>query len=436
MSYRASVLLYSSIVYVGLGITASAIGPLLPDLAHRNGVGLSAAGLVFTGIFLGAVVAQLAAGEIADRVGRRPVFLFGVIVMVLATVGLIESRLFALTIAMAAAWGIGLGAAELAANVLAAELFPGKSVSTLNLLNVFYGVGAFTGPALVSLALGWWHSGMPALAIGAALLVTQAPFLTRLRDQPKVPSAASTEEPSNGRMTEGKGLPFGAPTGAPRRRVVYASPLLWLLGAALLVYVGTEQMVGGWAAVFMERTTELALSSAALVASAFWVAFTVGRAAAAAYGTRIAPRTALTAGLATALAGALLVNIGAGTAWLSIVGFLLIGFGFGPIYPTTLAIAGRSFAGAAGKAIGAVGALGSVGGMIFPLLDGILIGRDGPLAGARFVVLAIVAIVALLVVARTLIARSTGPARAPIAGPQRPRRRAQPLARTPQTPAA
>lgn len=435
MSYRSSVLFFSSLIYIGLGITLSAIGPLLPSLAQRNGVGLSEIGLVFTGIFLGAMVAQLVAGEVADRVGRRPVYLFGVIVMVFATIGLIESRLFALTIAMAAAWGIGLGAAELAANVLAAELFPNRSVSSLNLLNVFFGVGSFVGPALVSLALGWWHAGTPALLIGGALIATQVPFVARLRDGGSRTSISTAKAVAGSHDTPPAELPDSTPP--PRGRSVYGSPLLWVLGAALLVYVGAEQMTGGWTAVFMERTTALALRGAALVASGFWVAFTLGRAAVAVFGARVAPRAVLTAGVATALAGALIVNLGAGNTQLSIAGFLLIGLGFGPIYPTTLAIAGRWFAGAAGKAIGAAGALGSVGGMIFPFLDGVLIGRDGPLAGARFAVLAIVAVVALLAVARALAGRSTGPAFEPIAGPENERRRrVQTLARTPQAPAA
>ena len=404
MSRRASTLLYSCVVYFGFGIITAAIGPLLPDLAKSNGTGLAEIGLVFTGLFLGAVLSQFVAGPIADRAGRKPVFLFGVVLMVAATVGLTASRVPALTLAFALLWGIGLGATELAANVLIAELFAERSVSALNLLNVFYGLGAFAGPALVSLSWERWHTGMPALWVGAVVLVSQIPVVVRLaEDRAAGLSAAgrtSGEIPAVGAAGVGD---------VGRGRAVYRSPFLWVLGAALLVYVGTEQMVGGWATVYMTRTTAIAISSAALVASGFWIAFTLGRIAAAAVGARLAPRVVLAASLAEAAAGILLVNLGTGNIGLSIAGFLLTGFGFGPIYPTAIAIIGRFFAGATGKAIGTAGALGSVGGMVLPFLDGVFIARLGPAAGAHFAIFAVLGIVVLSALARLASGRPATP---------------------------
>jgi len=394
MSRRASILVYSCVVYSGFGIITAAIGPLLPDLAKINGASLTEIGLLFTGLFLGAVVSQFVAGPIADRTGRKPVFLFGIVVMAAATVGLTTSRNVGLTLAFALPWGVGLGATELAANVLIAELYAERSVSALNLLNVFFGLGAFAGPALVSLSVAWWHTGMPALWMGAAVLLIPVPFVARLTEDRAAALAAS------GAASVGD---------AGRARPVYRSPFLWVFGAALLVYVGTEQMVGGWATVYMARTTALAISSAALVASGFWIAFTFGRIAAAAVGARLAPKVVLAASLAVATAGVLVVSLTTGNIALSIAGFLLTGFGFGPIYPTAIAIVGRFFVGATGKAIGTAGALGSVGGMVLPFLDGVFIGRLGPAAGAHFAIAAVLGIVALSALARLASGRPATP---------------------------
>ncbi len=411
MSHRASALLCSSIIYVGLGTISTAVGPLLPNLAVRNGARLAEMGLLFTAIFLGAVVSQLIAGPITDRTGRRPVFLFAVALLVAATVGIIESRALWLTLAFASLWGVGLGVGQLVANVLAIELFAERGVSTLNLLNVFYGLGAFAGPALVSVSLRWWHTGMPALWFGALVLASQIPYIARMREEPAIGAHA----PADRRSERGAGLDPAAAllgparSGGSERRSVYRSPFLWLLGAALLVYVGAEQMVGGWAVVYMERTASLALAKAALVASGFWIAYTLGRAASAGIGVRIAARFVLAASLATAAAGVLLVNLASGRVGLSVLGFLLTGFGFGPIYPTATAIIGRFFAGAAGKAIGTTGALGSVGGMILPFLDGLFIGRLGPAAAARFALIAVAGIAALTAIARLAAGRRSEP---------------------------
>ncbi len=398
MSRRTSTLVYSCIVYSGFGIIGAGIGPLLPNLAKINNASLAEIGLLFTGLFLGAVVSQLVAGPIADRAGRKPVLLFGIVLMIVTTVGLTESRALALTLAFATLWGVGLGATELAANVLITELYAERSVSALNLLNVFYGLGAFAGPALVSLSWEWWHTGMPALWLGAAVVAVQVPFITRL-----------TEVRAGGSREAGRAAAAGKAGGV---RPVYRSPFLWALGAALLVYVGTEQMVGGWATVYMTRTTSLAISSAALVASGFWIAYTFGRVAGAAVGVGLRARVVLSASLAVAAAGMLLVNLTAGNIPLSIVGFLITGFGFGPIYPTTMAIIGRSFAGATGKAIGTAGALGSAGGMVLPFLDGVFIGRLGPAAGAHFAILAVFAVAALSALALLASGRPAAPGHA------------------------
>lgn len=422
MSQRAATLLNASIVYIGLGIVIAAIGPLLPGLARQNGVDLSAMGLLFTGFSIGAILAQIAGGAVADRLGRRPVFLLGVVFLAAASAGLVASRSFGLTVALSGAWGVGLGATELAANVLITELFAERSVSVLNLLNGFFGLGAFAGPAIASLTLRWWQVGTPAVAFGALILASQIPVALRIGRAAHdtvlpilgAPAAAGGREGVT-RSADRDGA--GAHRGSGGSRVIYRSALLWALGATLLLYVGEEQMVGGWTAVYMQRTTALSLASAALVASAFWIAYTASRACAAALAGILPPRTVLATSILIAAFGTLIVNLGVGSEPLSVAGFLLTGFGFGPIYPTLMAMTGRSFPEAAGRAIGAAGALASVGGMLLPFLDGTLIIRRGPIAGARFAFAVVLGIALFAVVALLLsdrhdrAARERGPAR-------------------------
>ncbi len=386
MSKRASALALTGTAFLGFGIVTAGIGPLLPDLARNNGVGLSEVGMIFTALFLGAVLSQFAAGPLSDRVGREPMLFYGLLLMGAAIAAFSLARSFDVTIGCAFLAGIGLGTAELGANVLIAELFAERGVSAVNLLNVFYGAGAFCGPALVSLSWTSWHTGVPVLWAGAVVIVIPAPFMTGRRYEIASPNA---------RPPAGRG-PGGA---------VYRSSLMWLLGAALLVYVGSEQAVGGWATVYMQRTAGLPLSDAALVASGYWIAYTVGRLAGAGLGVRMRPGAVLSAALCVALLGVALVNLTPGSERLSVIAILITGLGFGPVYPTAITIVSRAFPASAGGAVGAAGALGSAGGSLVPWAVGFVIARFGAVSGARCILATVLALIALCTLAQLSRAR-------------------------------
>jgi predicted MFS family arabinose efflux permease len=66
---------------------ASAIIPMLPEyIRHRGGTD-SLAGLVMAAFFAAGVLSQYPAGRIADRVGRRPVLVAGLVIYAVASFG-------------------------------------------------------------------------------------------------------------------------------------------------------------------------------------------------------------------------------------------------------------------------------------------------------------------------------------------------------------
>src|SRR4029079_19134813 len=71
--------------------------------------------------------------------------------------------------------GFGYGGSTLSVNVLASELTPHRRAATLNLVNVFYAVGAIAGPLLAGRAIVWWGTARPALCAGAVLMILIAP---------------------------------------------------------------------------------------------------------------------------------------------------------------------------------------------------------------------------------------------------------------------
>lgn len=347
--------------FFGLGMITAAIGPALPDLAGNTASALSAVGGLFSGLFFGALAAQGLTGLLLDRLGPRWLILGGLLVMGSGMFGVSLARSLPLALACATFAGFGHGIIDVVMNVSVSNLFPGRRASVLNLLNVFFGAGAFLAPAAAGLSLRLTGSSLPALWLGAGLeLLLVPPCLWFFH----IPAARQT-------------APRAAEAGSLAR-----SPALWLLGLLLLVYVGVENGAGGWVSAYLQQTTPLAAANAALVASGFWLALTLGRAVAALLGARWSSGALLGASLTAALAGGAAIVAGTGHTALSILGFLLLGFGFGPVFPTTLAITTATFSASPGTAASLAVAMGSIGGMLIPWLQGIVLEASGPRAGA------------------------------------------------------
>jgi fucose permease len=102
-------------------------------------------------------------------------------------------------------------------------------------------------------------------------------------------------------------------------------------------------------------------------------------------GARLAAERILLITLTGALAGGALLAASTGSAPLTTTAVLLLGFCFGPIFPTALAIATAAFRRAPGTAASVVVALGSAGGMLLPWLQGALLERAGASASVLLV---------------------------------------------------
>jgi fucose permease len=379
------VLVVACLGFFSLGMMTAAIGPVLPDLAKQAGSDLAAIGSVFTAVFFGAFLAQLVSGPLGDRIGMGSVVTGGVMVLAVGTLGITLSHSLPLTLALALLAGLGHGSMDLGTNVLIAHVFNHQAVSALNLLNVFFGLGAFAGPAVAGFALKTWATGFPALWVSVALLLILLPFLRRVE----------TPKRERSMLTDSDTTAAG----------IYRSPLLWGLGLLILLYVGSENGLGGWITTYIIRTTPMKIEQAALVAAGFWLALTAGRMVSAALGLRLTSQSLLTSSLLVASLGGLLLATSAGNIFLTVAAVLLIGFSFGSIYPTTLALTTALFEHGPGKAASVVAAMGSLGGMALPWLQGVLLVRAGPSASSWFTALALLLMLSLIVIIRVVRGR-------------------------------
>jgi fucose permease len=374
------ILTFSFIIFISMGMLSAALGPSLDDLAKQTGSSLDMLGAIFTASFLGTMLTQATVGPVNDRVGQRPLLLAGITLIVAGMISILLSHTLWLTLISSAVFGMGFGALDVSTNVLIAEVFAARSVPVLNLLHVFFGVGSVIGPALASGALKLWDSALPALVVGIVVALIPVAWMVRLAGGP-VHAKNDPTEPPPGKFS-------------------YRTPLLWALGVILMLYVGVEAGLGAWITTYADRSTALSKDTAALLASGFWFALTVGRVAGAIWGGRFQAFTVLGASLWGMLAGGALLILGNGSIALTALAVLVTGLFAGPPFPTVIAITTRTFRSGPGKATGAVVSIASLGSAGLPWLQGVVLDRAGTAAYAVLVAGMITLMVAVYAIIR------------------------------------
>jgi fucose permease len=165
----------------------------------------------------------------------------------------------------------------------------------------------------------------------------------------------------------------------------YRSPLLWIAGLILFLYVGSENGMGGWTGTYLQQSVSMPADQAALIVSGFWMTLTLGRLIGAYLGTRWTSDRLMLVSLTGAVFGGMLLALTTGNLALTIAAVLITGLFFGPIYPTTFSISASLFKESSGKAAGLIVALASLGGMFLPPLQGVVLTRFGNQASVALI---------------------------------------------------
>ncbi len=350
-----------------LGFTISLLGPSLPGIAQRTGITLPQAGLLFTLFSAGSIAATILLARYNDRPARRWTFLAGALLMAVGLWGVAASNTFLLTGIAVALTGLAMSTEGTVPNAIFVDHFGAGAGRALNKLHVSVGVGSFVGPLVFAAALRLGGDYTIAYRVGAALMVLVALMWVAALPPPPVRAAPDGQ-------------------GARRFNPLTVTPLLVMFALAML-YTGTEQVLAGWLFTYSRAAMEQVATTASLATSLFWGAMLLGRISAVALLGRVGNMRLVQVGLALAALGVLLILAGQLAPPAFWAGVLLVGLGFGPIFPTSLAYASQlepSHSGAVGSFFVASG---SVGAMILPLTAGSLIpaiGVAGSIALALF----------------------------------------------------
>jgi fucose permease len=127
----------------GLGVCFAPLGSISVKLMPRLKIDRARFGTLVTGFMSACLVASLLMGVAVDRLGYKPVAVFGFVLTAVCILLLARSRSYATTLASCVVFGLGAMALNTAANTLIPRVFfEGKNpAAASNLGNVAYILG-------------------------------------------------------------------------------------------------------------------------------------------------------------------------------------------------------------------------------------------------------------------------------------------------------
>lgn len=309
------------IVFISLGLPDSLFGVAWPVVHLEFGTPESFASFysIITGICTGGV--SFFAGKLIRKLGTGPVTLISTMLTVIALIGMSFSRNIVVMMLFAVVLGFGAGAIDTGLNNFVSLHYKARH---MNWLHCFWGVGVTLSPIIMSAFLGGeegsWRTGYRVVAALQFLITLIILFTLGLWK--RVPQAELAPMPEETRAPEKK---LGE---LIRARGVPTSIL------SLGLYCGGEYLVGTWGATYAVNAFALPPEDAAMWVSLYYGGIMLGRVVAGFVAEKASDDTLIKAGMVVAGVGMVVLALPLGSY--SLIGLLLIGFGFGPVFPSII----------------------------------------------------------------------------------------------------
>ncbi|GHT01076.1 MFS transporter [Synergistales bacterium] len=308
------------LAFIGLGLPDSLLGSAWPVMRLDIGSQLSAAGIISLIICGGTIISALCGNRVIHRFGTHRVTFVSVLMTALSLLGMAYSPSFLGLCLFAVPLGLGAGSIDAALNNFVALNY---KASHMNWLHCSWGVGATTGPIVMSFfmreSIGWRGgymavSGM--LFAVALVLLFSLPLWKESKHYPQVGEQDRRAEI----ITNRQALSI--------RGVKYAL-------ASFLCYCGCELSAGLWAASYLVEQRGLDGATAATWASLYYGGITVGRFISGFAAAKLRGYCLIRLGCSVCLIGAVILILPLPAVY-ALMGLVLIGFGCAPFYPAMI----------------------------------------------------------------------------------------------------
>lgn len=315
------------VVFISLGLPDSLFGVAWPVVHIDFGINENFASFysIITGICTGGV--SFIAGKLIRKFGTALVTFVSTLLTAAGLICMSFAPNIVVMMIGAVILGYGAGVIDTGLNNFASLHYEARH---MNWLHAFWGVGVTISPLIMSAFLdgesGSWRGGYRAVAL---IQLTIAVIIAlALKKWKKVELSISSVEVSE--KTADKSM-----LEIIKMKGVITSIL------SLGSYCSMEFLVGTWGASYIVNIYALPADEAAKFISLYYGGIMLGRFISGVISVKTTDDTMIRGGIAVAFLGIILLALPLGK--ISFIGFLLIGIGFGPIFPSVLHCVPRRF---------------------------------------------------------------------------------------------
>jgi fucose permease len=305
------------LAFISLGLPDSLLGSAWPAMFENLMVPMDYAGILSMIVAAGTVISSLYSGQVIQRLGVAKTTAFSVLMTALALLGYSFSDQFAYLCLLAIPLGLGAGSVDSALNHYVALHYEARH---MNWLHSFWGVGAAIGPMIMAayLAKGAnWTRGYEAIGwIQLGLVFALAGSLP-LWIKGKSENSFSGKEKTTGMAT-----------------LLQTTPGLKQALLVFFLYCSIEATFGLWGASFLVFERGIDVDKAARLTSLYFLGITLGRFLSGFLTAHFTNRQLFFWGQGVIAIGLMLLF--SAIFPMIIAGFLLIGLGCAPIFPSLL----------------------------------------------------------------------------------------------------
>ena len=303
--------------FISLGLPDAVLGAAWPSMYPELGVPVSFAGGISMVIAFGTIISSLLSDRLTRSLGAGKVTAISVGMTAAALFLFSVTRSYWLLLLWAIPYGLGAGSVDAALNNYVALHFKSRHMSWLHCM---WGVGATMGPYIMGYALtdghgwnaGYRYIAFIQIALTLILFISLPLWKRRIGGQEEERSAKSLT-----------------------LRQVIAIPGAKEVMLCFFCYCAIEQTTALWASSYLTLYRGVPADVAATFASLFYIGVTVGRAISGFITIKFSDHQMIRMGQIIIGVGVITMLI-PGPYELSLAGFILIGLGCAPIYPSVI----------------------------------------------------------------------------------------------------
>ncbi|MBN1846847.1 MAG: MFS transporter [Sedimentisphaerales bacterium] len=378
----------------GLGMSFALLGSLSVKLMPRLKIDQGKFGSLISSFMFSCLVASLIIGVLIDKIGYQPIAVVGFLLVAVCIFILARGQSYNSVMLPCLLLGFGAMALNTAGNVLGPQVLYGgeNPAAASNLLNVFFGLGLFLTPLIVSFLFRktTYENSVSVLAI--IVLIPAALALAA-----KYPAS-----PPGFELSKAFGL--------------LAEPAVLVAAFVLFCYIALEVSFCNWLPSFGKEVIKaetpsvedgVADASAQRLLSLFAIAMMAGRLGASQIPAITKYGSYFIAGAAVVAAVIILVMMQTKSRSLAQVLAVLSGLAFAPCFPTTVGVTFSKFDSSIyGSIFGIIFAVGLAGAVIIPKAIGNLAKGSSIQKSLRLLLPACVVLLVLALILGPLKARS------------------------------